>query len=231
MAKTETYLTLQQNIADELGDRQDLLSPLSDRPLASSPIKNAIQAAIAKWEREPFYFNEIYSADLFSTVTGQELYTTSGGGSNLLGTSPDLLRLHIKISGNRYPITLRSWQYLEDTSANPTVTGQPFDYAYLATTMRLYPIPDGVYPITISGTQRFAPLVSPGDANAWTKDAFDLIRAEAKLYLAREILFDDEMAGRMELAIYGRPPARGYLTAPKAETARRGSSRIRATYF
>ena len=75
----------------------------------------------------------------------------------------------------------------------------------------------------------------------WTQDAVDLIRSEAKLILAREVLHDDDLATRMELAIYGRssaggmwgavPGQRGYLYALKAETTRRARSRIRPTYF
>ena len=239
MTVSGTYLVLQQQIADELGDRQDLLSPLSDSSLALSPIQNAIQSAIAKWEREPFYFNEIYAQNIFSTVAGQELYTTSA--ASIVATSPDLVKLHILISNNRYPLNVRTWQYLEDTSVNPQVTGQPIDYSYLAETIRFYPIPDGVYPITISGTQRLTNLSDDTDTNAWTQDAYDLIRSEAKLILAREVLNDDDVATRAEFAIYGAssaggsfgrvPGMRGYLYALKAESFRRARSQIRPSYF
>src|SRR5215472_12572276 len=76
MAISATYRQLQLAIADELGDRGDLLSPLSDSGLSLSPIKNAIQSAIAKWERETFYFSEIYANSEFNTVAFQEYYTT-----------------------------------------------------------------------------------------------------------------------------------------------------------
>lgn len=239
MTVSGTYLQLQEQIADELGDRQDLLSPLSDSSLSLSPIQNAIQSAIAKWEREPFYFNEVYEQNLFNTVIGQELYTSAAAA--MIATSPDLLKLHVLISSNRYPLRPRTWQYLEDTSVNPLVTGQPIDYAYLAEQLRFYPIPDGVYPITLSGTQRLTNLVNPTDANVWTQDAYDLIRSEAKLILAREVLNDDDVATRSELAIYGKssagglwgrlPEQRGYLYALKAETTRRVRSRITPSFF
>jgi len=51
MTISATYLQLQRQIADELGDRTDLLTPLSDSGETLSPIQNAVQSAIAKWER------------------------------------------------------------------------------------------------------------------------------------------------------------------------------------
>jgi hypothetical protein len=144
MAISANYITLQQQIADELGDRQDLLTPLSDSSLTLSPIQNAIQSAISTWEREPFYFNEYYADAIanpgwtFATVEGQEFYTTSGDTANLLANSPSLVKLHILIDNNRYPLWPRTWQYMEDTSVNPNVTGMPIDYAYFAETLRLY---------------------------------------------------------------------------------------------
>lgn len=232
MAISATYITLQRQIADELGDRIDLLTALADSSLALSPIKNAIQSAIAKWEREPFYFNEVFAQNLFNTVIGQELYTSTANA--IVATSPDIMRLHILISGNRYPLELRTWGYMENISMNPSTRGQPIDYAYLAETIRLYPIPDGVYPITLSALQRVAALSTDADANVWTQDAYDLIRSEAKLILARETLSDDDMAARMERAIYGNPAnprERGYLYALKAETTRRARSRILPSHF
>lgn len=239
MTISATYLQLQQQIADELGVRQDLLSPLSDSGLSTSPIQNAIQSAIALWEREPFYFNETYGQNLFNTVAGQEFYTSSAAA--LVASSPQMLKLHVLIGNNRYPLHPRTWQYFEDTSVNPNVVGQPIDYAYFAEQLRFYPIPDNAYPITVSAIQRIGALQNDGDTNVWTQDAFDLIRAQAKLILAREVLHDPDLATECELAIYGRstsggiwgvvPAARGYLYALKAETTRRARSKITPSYF
>lgn len=232
MAISATYLQLQQQIADELGDRQDLLTPLSDSALTFSPIQNAVRSAIAKWEREPFYFNEVYSQNLFNTSPGQEFYSSSAAG--MVANSPGILKLHVLISSNRYTLNVRTWQYLEDVSTNPAVTGQPTEYAYFAEQMRLYPIPNGVYPITLSATQRAAEMTEDGDTSVWTTDAFDLIRSESKLILAQEVLYDDELANRCRIAIYGNPAVpkeRGYLSALKGESTRRARSKITPSQF
>lgn len=237
MAISFTYQQMQQVIADELGDRTDLLSAPSDESaLTNSPIQQAIQASIAKWEREPFYFNEVYDSSgspFFTTVAAQEFYTTSDAAG--IATSPDLMVLHVLISGNRYPLEPRSWEYLETVSTNPSVSGQPTDYAYFNEQIRLYPIPDGAYPITRSGIKRFTELSASSDTNVWTQDAFDLIRCEAQLYLAMHVIHDTDLAARMQLAIYGNPAdrrTRGYLAALKAETTRRmGRTRVKPTQF
>jgi hypothetical protein len=217
-----TYQDLQNRIADELGDRTDL----------ASQIQLAIQTAIAKWERDRFYFNELRAPNLFSTAAGQEFYSATDNPN--IGAMARLDSVTVLVSGNRYTLTARTEKYLEDVSVNPSVTGQPVDYAYFGEQLRLYPIPDNAYPITLSGTQRFAPLVNPGDSNAWTLDAEALIRCEAKIDLYENTLQEPALADRMRILIYGNPMnpnERGYLAALRGETARRTTGRIRPTYF
>jgi hypothetical protein len=231
MAISATYLILQRQIADELGDRQDLLAPLSDSNLTLSPIQNAIQSAIAKWEREPFYFNELYDQGAFSTVIGQEFYTITDVPA--FASLPYIQKVRVLINNNRYTLEPRTWQYLEDISVNPqSQSSFPYDFAYFAGTMRFYPTPAQAIPVTLMCNQKLTPLVSDGDSNVWTQDGYDLIRSEAKLILAQEVLFDDDIAARMNIAIYGAGSQMGYLYALRAETSRRGAGgRIRPSHF
>lgn len=240
MAISSNYLQLQQVIADELGDRQDLLTSLGDSDLLLSPIQNAIQSAIAKWERESFYFTETYTT-LFNTngnvpsgYPGQEFYTSVDGAG--VATAPRIIKLRVLVDGQRYTLTPRTWQYLEDTSVNPMVTSSyPSDWSYFAETIRLYPIPSQVMPVQASYDARQTALVNESDNNVWTQDAYDLIRTEAKLILAREVLHNPAMVQECLNAIYGTPGVRGergYLSVLKGETARRGGrGKIRPTHF
>jgi hypothetical protein len=236
-----TYLSLQQQIADELGDRQDLMNPLSDSGETLSPIQNAIQSAITKWEREPFYFNEFYSDPLFTAVAGQEYYnkTTSPVAVDFTGIS-NITKIRVLINNNRYVLNARTPQYIEDISVNPSVQSEfPIDFSFYASTMRFYPIPDQNVPVTIMDNQRLGVLAQNGDSNAWITEGYDLIRCEAKLVIALEVLFDDDLATRMNKAIYGSPTSpflgqqqtQGYLYALKAETTRRAPGRIRPSHF
>ena len=242
MTVTSNYLILQQRIADELGDRTDLMAPLSDSALVQSPIQNAIQSAIARWERRTFYFNELIvianSSSPWKTVLGQEYY----GAADYAGiaTIASLRRVWVIVSNQRYTLNRRTPQYLDDTSVNPSTTSQPVDYAYAAEQMRLYPIPDNSYPMGLEGTSRLTPLVNNTDENAWTDDAEGLIRSTAKMILAIDTLHDQELATECAVAIYGAPGSpymgspktTGYLYDLDAETTRRrASNRIRPTHF
>lgn len=239
MAISSNYITMQRQVADELGDRQDLLVPLGDSALTLSPIQNAIQSAIAKWERFPFYFNEvIVKTPLsgpydFSTVLGQEYYSASDYAA--LNTLPGFISLWVLVASNRYPCTPRTPAYLDEISINPATQGMPTDYAYAAGQLRFYPIPDAIYPVGYEGTQRLTATSAPTDANAWFTDGFDLIRSEAKLILAAEVLHDEDIKALAVRAIHGDPEVPtsiGYLTALRAETTRRrGRSRVRPSNF
>ena len=247
------YLQLQQQIADELGDRTDLLEPLGDSGLATSPIQNAIQSAIAKWEREPFWFSETYTNVLINReVTGpeppfffatplQEFYGPYTAPTTLdLTRYPKISKLSVLVNNNRYSMNPRTWGYLEDISVNPSVRSSfPYDYALFGGLLRLYPIPAEIVPINATFYSYLAPLVEPTDSNAWTTIAYDLIRSEAKLILALEVLFDDDIATRMKTAIYGDVSApfvnqinTGYLASLRRETSRRqGGSKLRPSHF
>ena len=228
MAISATYVQLQSQIADELGGRSDLLTVQPSSGLTLSPVKNAIQSAIAKWERERFYFNEVYNSatPLFTTVAGQEIYTTSDAAG--IASAPEIDELRVLISGSRQVLTKRSWSYLEDMSSNPNARGQPSEWAYYGQQIRIYPIPGAAYPIAAMRVQRLAALSADADTNVWTTDGFDLIRCEAKSILALEVLQDAEMAAKFQAQIYG---PRGYLYVLKAETTRRAKSGIRPTSF
>lgn len=225
MPISTTYLLLQSQIADELGGRTDLLSTLSGSGLTLSPIKNAIQSAIAKWERTPFYFTETYSASWFSTVAGTETYATAA--LTAIATNANIYRLNITSATTRTPLTRRAWNKIGDkaTSTANVDRGLPTEWAYAAEQIRLWPIPDAIYAIGALYTQRLTALSADSDTNVWTQDGFDLIKAEAKLILALEVLHDSDLAARMRLAIYGDPQdqrAKGYLQVLLDETERRG---------
>lgn len=245
MAISSTYGTMQRQIADELGDNQALLSPLSDSALSLSPIQNAIQSAIAKWERKRFYFNELLIQTPLSgsyswqTSNGQEYYGDSTSpqawSSPAFSTVAYIETMWVLVNSNRYLISLRTSPYLTGVSVNPAVVGYPTNASYSAEMLKFYPIPDGTYPLGIIGTKRFTALSADTDTNIWMQDAFDLIRCEAKMVLARDVLHDPEEYKAAQIAAHGDPSTpgdRGYLGALKGETTQRiGRGKMIPTYF
>jgi hypothetical protein len=64
-------------------------------------------------------------------------------------------------------------------------TGQPESYAEFGAQLRLWPTPNAVYTMKITGTAALNELSVDADTNAWTNTAQDLICAAAKARLYR----------------------------------------------
>lgn len=246
MSIARTFAYMQNEIADELGARVDLLSATPDfaSVVSASPIKGAIWAAIEHWERKNFYFNELVVDDGFLngsdwvTSPGQDYYNdtstpvawTSPKVSNIVSINSMKLLLGNQI----YPLVPRTYQYLSDVSLN-TIEGMPTDWAYGMQSIQLWPTPDVAYVLNFIATQKFDTLIDDSDTNAWMKDGYDLIKSQAKLKLAEGVLQDQDMAAAMRREIYGDPdtPLRpGYLGVLRGETSsRKRKGAVRPTRF
>jgi hypothetical protein len=71
---------------------------------------------------------------------------------------------------------------------------EPDRYAYRNYKLRLYPIPDAVYIVTVYYWQALAAPTGASDSTGWTNDLLDLIRHRAKVDLAANTLRDDQGA-------------------------------------
>lgn len=180
-----TYGTMQTRIADEIL-RDDI----------PSQIQNAIQSAILLWEGQRFVFNE--RRFLISTVAGQEYYdwpamTDTAGAALESGVSLlEIDSITITDSGSTYPLTDRTQEWMDEYSTTATeYTGTPCDYAIYADQLRLSPVPDAAYPLTLSGLARLKTLSATSDTNAWMVEGEPLIRAQAKVIIYRDVLHNE----------------------------------------
>lgn len=197
-AGANTYAQLQAKIQDEI-----LGSP------TTSEIQLAIGDAIANFESMAFYFNQIRywggtagSTSNLQTVAGQELY--SGLDLPVLAVMPAISNIQVIAFSNRYSLRSRTKKWMDEQSVSPTWQGLPTDYTIVdGTSVRLYPIPNAVYPLIVYGTTRFYPLVNPTDYNCWSNRAESLIRQEAKRLLFLNITRNPMQAAAMEKEIYG----------------------------
>lgn len=202
-----SYLDMQTRIADEL-DRSDL----------TAQIKKAILSAVAHYERKSFYFSE--TSFTFSTVAGQEYYGTADAAA--IATSPSIERLNGTFNGLRMALTKRTFDYIDGISLIPSTSrSQPFDWAYRAEQIRLYPIPDNVYVLTAFNVPRLTALSADGDSNAWTNDAEELIRTHAKLDLIENVIKASDMEAEV---ITLRARERMALNALFSESASRSAT-------
>ena len=102
------------------------------------------------------------------------------------------------------------------------MSGLPDRYAYYNDTLKLYPVPDAVYAMEITGLAQIAAPAADGDSSAWTNEAQDLIVARASFTLYRDQFRDTTGA---QIAAGAAAEALGRL---KRETARRLTTPLRA---
>jgi hypothetical protein len=198
-----TYGDMTTRVTDELA-RSDL----------STQVQGAIMRAIRHYERRRWWFNE--TRFTFATVQGQEYYSDVEAGNRTISRlkSVDTATLIVN-SVNRYPITQRSWDYINTISSTTTNFGQPEDFclygasgygAVTGTTavasgqlIRLYPIPDGqTYTVQIAGLISLLDQEALGTysfplgttIDVWSLDCEDLICCRAKWDVCSSYLKD-----------------------------------------
>lgn len=221
-------LPLSQVGANTYGQMQSRISDEVLGPSTPDQVKNAIQDAIGTFEREAFWFNEMRwftavpgAPSSLNTNYGQEFY--SYDDFPILIQLPHIRNIAIFAFNNRYPLANRTSQWMDEQSLSATWLGLPTDWCWEAGSLRLYPVPNGVYSLILTGVMRFAPLVNDDDSNPWTNEAEAMIRTEAKRLLFRNIARDNDQAQIMELELYGQPQLgrQGYLAQLRRETQRR----------
>lgn len=202
------YGTMQDRIADELA-RADL----------ETQIQRSIQSAIKHYERTRFYFNTSVT-DTFATVANQEYY---GAAAN--SRIPNLIQIDdmgVTINGIVLPVLAVPFDQM-DTAQNGAIKSFPQYFAYYAQQIRLFPMPDQVYTISLAWQYRLTALSADTDTNAWMTDAEELIRTRAECDLLWRVMDDPEKAQIFRLA------ENEAFSILELETARRGSVQILGT--
>lgn len=214
---TPSFSNLVAQIADDIDDTTSEYT---------SQIQASVFEAIRFCEREIYYFNQTRDVT-FTTVENRQFYDAADNaqiprlGGLTAAWSEDA-------QGQR--TTLLRWrqQDLESLSDNSAAKGEPYAFTYYDQKIRLYPIPgETVFTIRLQLTPyRLAPISDPSESNAWTIEAFDMLRARAKYSLYKNILKDANLAAEA-LNDYNEQHL-----ALKAETSRRnGTGVIVATAF
>ena len=216
-----TYGTMQTRIANEL-DRDDL----------TAEIKDAILSAIVFYEREPWWFLE--------TQTPPATLQTAAN-SEFVDLPADYLQgfddLQITVNDDTYPLQRRTHQYINEISEDDDHTGYPTIYAIYSDKIQLYPIPNGVFPLTPSYPKQLTALSADSDSNAWTTHAEELIRQRAKADVRINVIGEPTtIATQAQLAARDMPYLStmekvAYQVLKSVHTRRITTGRLRPTYF
>lgn len=207
-----TLATLKSKIADDIA-RSDL----------STQIGEEITAAIEEYEGERFWFNET-RAYTFSTAVGTSDYT-------LAESAP--IKDFIKVDWVKVTIGTRVVELdrddpdcIDDLVANFTGYGQPHSFAYYGDKFRLFPIPIAIYTVRVAGHYKLSALANDAASNAWTTEAYELIRAAAKVRLYALVIKNAEQA-----AICDQAKDRALAVLRAKTNDRIGTGMIRPTQF
>lgn len=200
-----TWGTMKTRIANELA-RSDL----------TSEIATAMWGAVRYYQRtERFVSGEYVST--FSTVASQEWYTDAQTSYNLMYLAGDD-SLTITVDGMPQPMRKMSYEEMEALSVSSTTVGIPTHYCFYRERLRLYPVPDAVYTLTLSGNRAWiyagfrtfpyagSPPVGTFDDTEpqdsaegfWTTEAEELIRLHAKIDLFTNVIRDPAEAATLE---------------------------------
>ncbi len=154
-------------MADTYGDLLDAIADESRRPRASfgTQIERCVQEAIDEYAKVRFWWNASRS-NTFDTVANQEYYTSSD--ASFISEVLEFDKVTLTVSGTDKRILHQmDWESLEDLNGRGDSFGQPSHFAYWGQQIRLYPIPDAIYPVRVAGLFLLPRLTADADTNAW----------------------------------------------------------------
>ena len=171
----------------------------------TADIANAITDAVALYQGSRFVFNQ--ARDTFVTVAGTEFYEAGTDPEDIPTDVMEVDALSIAVNGTRYVLDKRGFAYGEWINSTTTSRGRPLSWSWYAQKIRLYPIPDAAYTVTISYLQKIDIPASDGSSNVWTTEAETLIRAAAVRIICRDVTGHyrkAEAAGEAEMRALAR---------------------------
>lgn len=186
----------------------------------TAEIKDAIRDAIEFFEKDKnWWFLEARATA--STQQNERFYPTPIDYRQGL-------RLKIERNNAVTPVTEITWAEIEeyDSSTNPGTVGLPVYWAYFDRNFRLWPVPDGVYLLTLSYIRDLPDLTEDSDTNEWMTIGARLIRSRAKQELFRHVIRNHAEADKMEKAA-----AEAYEVLTRQHVQQVTTGRVTATYF
>lgn len=182
---------------------------------------SAINSAIRDYAAQRFWFNDTRTIT-FQTVAGQEFYERATSRHAL----SNLVRIDNLIVSDGIGSCPAERVDNDDIETMISQQGWPSYYAYVDSSIRLFPVPSQVYQIRVTGYARPDPLNNDTDTNDFTENAFDLIRYASARRVFTSPVRNADQAGAMAML------EQEQLSRLRAETILRlGSGTIVPTVF
>ena len=183
----------------------------------SAETTRAIGAAIRKYERQRFFFNE--SSTAVATVAAQSHVATQAAFF-----TTDYLRFFYEASAS-YELTRVDMKDLLQMRGGNQATGQPTHYAVYGERYELFPVPDSAWTVTVHGVHQLASASVDSQTTDWFSAAEDLI-----VYSATKLMWANVLRNREEAAIYAELEADAFKVL-RGDTEQRMIHAIKATRF
>ncbi len=164
----------------------------------SGPIADAINDAIAIYQKQRFRFSETtpLSPPTFNTVATRDIYTSADNAN--IGTMFFIDYIDMQLSGQVYTLERADPNDLITYNQTGTSQGFPSFFAIQGNQLILSPVPDKAYPITLAGHIVVpAPPDDTTTGNPWMNDGERLIRSRAKYEIAVNVTRNADMAAAM----------------------------------
>ena len=165
--------------------REDLVAKIlrdTDRTDITADVSDAVSSAIKFYGRQRLWFLE--GVATCSTSASQTWYV-----------APDDFKkadsVLVTVSGSKVPLTQVDYSEINEKD-DGTHTGIPSEWTFYNNSFRFYPVPDGVYVVTLSYHKSLDTTASA--SNSWTNDCFDLIRYRAEKDVYSNLLNSVERA-------------------------------------
>jgi len=161
-----TFGLMQERIRDELnrGTTYD------------EPIRKAIALAIDHYKHRRFTWNIKRAAT--TTTAGTEYYPFP---SDFL--EADLMRILYTSGDFTDPMDQVTYLWIEEHRHNVNYRSEPEKFAVQGNDMRVWPVPDGAYELTLTYLYEDTTVsasASDGATNNWMTDGFEMIKSRAK---------------------------------------------------
>lgn len=173
-----TYQQLQDRVNLDYLNRSDFVSET----------QRSIKAAIRKYERRRWWFNETSTA--LTTVASQDFLAFPADFFTL-----DLLQ--ITYSGATVELSQRDYKWIQQANAVNT-TGVPTDYAIYQNRINFFPTPDSAYSVPVSYLKKLDVLSAGADTTEWTSAVEDVIVYHATKLMWATVLRNTENAATFQ---------------------------------
>ena len=162
-----TYLDLRTRIARDLW-----AEPTATTCAYDADIKDAVREAVRAFQGREFWFAEQDWQTYLGTTVGQQYYPLPDRMAKV-GNVKALI-------GDRWaPVAPRIEEQI-DRLTDFGDRGPPEFFCVINKQLRLAPIPDAAYQLSMTGTADLDAPENDGDENVWTNEAFELILYEAE---------------------------------------------------